>query len=183
MKYLIFFLGVISLVSCNNNDSCNYTNKSMTETEWTEYRSSAHNDMIAIETNFEPTLELTDEIINTSLEELIKQNKGKYSKKEQLQRDKEIEKIIKEEGTTMEFAEFIYCMPKPISPFDINNHAEVKFKFVPSTSALAKVYYLEDMGGFIRNNSDFYYNVSKEVRIEAEEQREKEILDKWDKYL
>ena len=39
------------------------------------------------------------------------------------------------------------------------------------------------MGAFIRNNSDFYNKVLKGIDIEAEKQREKEILDKWDKYL
>ena len=182
MKYLIFFLGVISLVSCNNNDSCNYTNKSMTEAEWQEYRSSAHNNMIAIETNFEPTLELTDEILNTSLEDLIKQKKGKYCPKEQIQIDNEIQRLIKEKGVSMSYARFIAEQDFQHHPHSLY-YIEPPVKHIPKTSALAKVYYLEDMGAFIRNNSDFYNKVLKEIDIETEKQREKEILDKWDKYL
>lgn len=179
MKYLIFFFGVISLVSCNNKNSHNYTNTTMTEEEW---QNSKPQDVIAIETTFEPTLELTDEILNTSLEDLIKQKKGKYCPKEQIQIDNEIQRLIKEKGVSMSYARFIAEQDFQHHPHSLY-YIEPPAKHIPKTSALAKVYYLEDMGAFIRNNSDFYNKVLKEIDIETEKQREKEILDKWDKYL
>ena len=179
MKYLIFFFGVISLVSCNNKNSHNYTNTTMTEEEW---QNSKPQDMIAIETTFEPTLELTDEILNTSLEDLIKQKKGKYCPKEQIQIDNEIQRLIKEKGVSMSYARFIAEQDFQHHPHSLY-YIEPPVEHIPKTSALAKVYYLEDMGAFIRNNSDFYNKVLKEIDIETEKQREKEILDKWDKYL
>lgn len=179
MKYLIFFLGVISSVSCNNKNGCSYTNATMTEEEW---QNTKPQDVIAVETTFEPTLELTDEILNTSLEDLIKQQKGKYCPKEQIQINNEIQRLIKEEGVSMEFARFIVEQEIQHRPHSLY-HINPPVKHIPKTSGLAKVYYLEDMGAFIRNNSDFYNKVLKDIYIENEKQREKEILDKWDKYL
>ena len=48
-----------------------------------EYQASRPSGTIDIPTTFEPTLELTDEIKNTSLADLIKQRKGKPSKADQ----------------------------------------------------------------------------------------------------
>ena len=70
----------------------------MNEADWQEYRNSTYESMIAIETTFNPTLEITEDIANTTLEDLIKQNKGKYSKEELLQKEQNIKRIMKEEG-------------------------------------------------------------------------------------
>lgn len=156
----------------------------MNEAEWQEYRNSTYESMIAIETTFNPTLEITEDIANTTLEDLIKQNKGKYSKEELLQKEQNIKRIMKEEGVSREFAEFIMShRPQIKSPTDISLGAEVNLKFVPSTSALAKVYYLEDMEGFIRNNQEFYNNTINEINEEKQNKIEEEAQRNWNKYL
>ena len=75
--YLLLVISTIA-VGCGNNQRS--TSSSMNEEEFQEYDSKKHEEgMIAIETTFEPTLELTDEIKNATLEELIIQGKGKLS--------------------------------------------------------------------------------------------------------
>ena len=78
--YIICLVFILS--SCTQNQ--NSTTRSMNEEDYQESRSL---DEIAVETTFEPTLELTDEIINSSLEDLIKQEKGKLSPYDQARKN------------------------------------------------------------------------------------------------
>lgn len=88
-------------VGCGNNQRS--TNSSMNEEEFQKYDSVKHEEgMIAIETTFEPTLELTDEIKNATLEDLIIQGKGKLSKADQERQDAYMKKFredMRKEGS------------------------------------------------------------------------------------
>lgn len=180
-------VGVISaiVVGCGNNQRS--TNSSMNEEEFQEYDSKKHEEgMIAIETTFEPTLELTIEIRNSTLEELIRKGKGKLSKYDQAKQDEYIKKRrneMKKEGFSddqINSSPYINLIPpKPyVSQQDMNR--EYKLKYVPATSNLAKVYYLEDMGRFIEHNEKFYNEIISKMQEESTPQKEQK---NWDKYL
>lgn len=155
---LILILFVLLIAGCNNHP--NTVSKAMTEQEWHE---SKQPNMILVEITFRPTLKLTDEIKNTSLESLIKQGKGQYNKKDKILIDKEVVRLMKEEGLSKEFAQkcaeinaYRILTPKV-------EQQEVKFKYVPTSSNLAKAYYLEDKYSFIKNNFEFYNKVINEI--------------------
>ena len=175
---LILILFTLLIVGCNNHP--NTASKAMTEQEWQE---SKQPNMILVEITFRPTLKLTDEIKNTSLESLIKQGKGQYNKKDKILIDKEVARLMKEEGLSKEFAQkcaeinaYRILTPKV-------EQQEVKFKYVPISSNLAKIYYLEDKYSFIKNNSEFYNKVINEIHNQNSKKIEEDIKKAWDGYL
>jgi len=182
MKRVPSLLLLITFVSsCGNNQ--NNIREEMNEEEFQEFNEAkSQESMIAIETTFEPTLELTDEIKNSTLEELIRQGKGKLSKADQAKQDayrKEMREKMKKDGLSDEFINYAGELEfafRPKSQLEIAR--EYKLKYVPVTSNLAKVYYLEDMGRFIEHN-ETYYNMIK-MQEESHDQQEQK---NWDKYL
>jgi len=190
--YIICLVFILS--SCTHNQ--NSTTRSMNEEDYQESRSL---DEIAVETTFEPTLELTDEIINSSLEDLIKQEKGKLSPYDQARKndwEKRRKKYIEEEKvkianklrnegrTEREITETLKSPMiglgfPPLTYSESDILSDFKIKYVPVTSNLAKVYYLENMGDFIRHNEKYYESVISSEK-EGEQQQEQK---NWDKYL
>ena len=141
----------------------------------------------------EPTLELTDETKNSTLEELIRQGKGKLSKADQQEHDvfikerdnylKKWRKEMRNKGWTdqqIRESEWVAMLgyKKPKSQLEIAR--EYKLKYVPTTSNLAKVYYLEDMGRFIEHNEAYYNSIMSKIQENSQGQDEQK---NWDKYL
>jgi len=186
MKRVPSLLLLIALVSsCGNNQ--NNTRAEMNEEEFQEFNEAKSQEgMIAIETTFEPTLELTDEIKNSTLEELIRQGKGKLSKADQAKceaymSENKRKRKMKGEGISDEYIEFVSQLEtcyKYVSPSDVNR--EYKLKYVPKTTNLAKVYYLEDMGKFIEHNGIFYNNIIRKMQEDSQGQDEQK---NWAEYL
>ena len=193
----LLFVFIVLFTSCVDNSSKQKEATRFVNEE--EYQETKPLDKIAIETTFEPTLELTDEIRNASLEDLIKQEKGKLSPSDQA-RKKEWERKTKikiekrkaemaiqfrNEGYTEEEIErmlknpFANLVQDPLTYSESDILYDYTLKYVPISSNLAKVYYLENMGDFIRHNSEYYNKVisSKYENIQQEEQKN------WDKYL
>ena len=186
MKRVPSLLLLIAFVSsCGNNQ--NNTRAEMNEKEFQEFNEAKSQEgMIAIETTFEPTLELTDEIKNSTLEELIRQGKGKFSKDDQAKCEaymNENKRKMKGEGISDEFIEFISQLETcygPVSPSDVDANRGYTLKYVPKTTNLAKVYYLEDMRKFIKHNWIFYNNIIEKMQEDSQRQDEQK---NWDKYL
>ena len=186
MKRVPSLLLLIAFVSsCGNNQ--NNTRAEMNEKEFQEFNEAKSQEgMIAIETTFEPTLELTDEIKNSTLEELIRQGKGKFSKDDQAKCEaymSENKRKMKGEGISDEFIEFISQLETcygPVSPSDVDANRGYTLKYVPKTTNLAKVYYLEDMRKFIKHNWIFYNNIIEKMQEDSQRQDEQK---NWDKYL
>lgn len=181
--YLLLVISTIAM-SCGLNQRS--MNSSMDEEEFQEYNKQKNDEgQIAIETTFEPTLELTDEIRNSTLEDLIKQGKGKLSRYDQQRQktaDENERRKLKSQGYSKKQIEEMMKLPRirteRKSACDFAR--EYKLKYVPKTSNLAKVYYLEDMGMFIEHNHDFYYNIISKLQEESQKQLEQK---NWDKYL
>ena len=184
MKTIVFMLmGTLIFLGCKKNQSSSRTE--MNEEEFHEFNEVKNQDgMIAIETTFEPTLELTDEIKKSTLEELIRQGKGKLSKADQAKQDayrKEMREKMKKDGLSDEFINYAGELEfafRPKSQLEIAR--EYKLKYVPVTSNLAKVYYLEDMGRFIEHNETYYKSIMIKMQEESHDQQEQK---NWDKYL
>ena len=183
--YLLLVISTIA-VGCGNNQRS--TSSSMNEEEFQEYDIKKHEEgMIAIETTFEPTLELTDEIRNATLEELIIQGKGKLSKADQERQDAYMKKFredMRKEGLSdsqIKNSEWIGLVASSRQPkSSIESARDYELKYVPATSNLAKVYYLEDMGKFIEHNQDYYNSIASRAQ-DGEQQSPKQ--KNWDKYL
>ena len=183
-QLLSLLLLTTSVCGCGNNPKTSRTE--MNEEEFQQYNEQRNEDgMIAIETTFEPTLELTDEIKNSTLEDLIRQGKGKLSKVDQEELDNYLlnwRKEMKKMGLTdqqIKNSEWMARLEKrPKSQLEIAR--DYKLKFVPATSNLAKVYYLEDMGRFIEHNETYYYSIISKMQEENQGQQEQK---NWDKYL
>ena len=181
IKHVMYALMLIVFVwGCGNSQ--NTTRIEMNEEEFQEYNQAKNQEgMIAIETAFEPTLELTDEIRKSTLEELIRQGKGKLSKVDQAKHDtymREMRKKMKSEGLSDEFINSLVSSHEYVSQTDVAR--EYKLKYVPATSNLAKVYYLEDMGRFIEHNEAYYNSIMSKMQ---EDSKGKDELKNWDKYL
>lgn len=193
VKFFIFCF-VFILISCTQNQ--NPATKSMNAEDYQESRSL---DEIAIETTFEPTLDLTDEINNSSLEDLIKEEKGKLSPYDQARKndwEKKRKKYIEEERIKIanklrndgrSKREITEALKSPMIglgfPPLIYSESDIlydfKIKYVPVTSNLAKVYYLENMGDFIRHNKKYYESVIYGEKDSNQQQEQKN----WNKYL
>ena len=148
-----------------------------------EYQASRPSGTIDIPTTFEPTLELTDEIKNTSLADLIKQRKGKPSKADQAlvdrkleQRGIDINKIFPIEWWDAVIYRVAY-ETEAIKFFD-----DVHIKHISTSSNLAKIFYLQDLCTFISLNTDYYIKNLWEESEEQKEEREKNAQKNWDKY-
>lgn len=189
MKKAITLLAIICLVvGCSNNQT--QTNKEFSVDEFQKYADKKNEDgMIAIETTFEPTLELTEELRKTSLEELIKQGKGKLSKVDQMilnEKKKKVINYLKRKGysnkeiKTMEESGLIAIKIATLPKDPIEYSREYKLKYVPETSNLAKVYYLEDAGRFIEHNQKYYNDIISQIQESTPQDQEQK---NWDKYL
>lgn len=184
-KSVYILMAMCFLLGCKNNPSSSRTE--LNEEEFKEFNEAKNQEgMIAIETTFEPTLELTDEIRNSTLEELIRQRKGKLSKADQAKQEtyrKEMRNKMKKEGLSddqINSSPYSQLGPSHqyVSPTD--NVREYKLKYVPATSNLAKVYYLEDMGRFIEHNETYYNSIMIKMQEDSQSQQEQK---NWDKYL
>lgn len=191
-NFVISTFAIIAFFGCTTNQR--ESTSEMSEDNFQEYNNKKNNDgLIAIETSFEPTLDLTDEIRNSTLEELIKQGKGKLSRYDQMRADEEkrmIQQEIDEEKKELrrkgysekEINEMVHrprlpkFRPKPTYEYT----GEYKLKYVPKTSNLAKVYYLEDMGRFIEHNQEFYNEVISKIKKDNKQNQEQK---NWDNYL
>ena len=190
-KELIILMLSFGVVGCINQQS--QPKAELSEDEFQKINKEKNEvGMIAIETTFEPTLELTDEIRNSTLEELIMQGKGKLSKYDQMQVDeqnkiekREIEaekRQLKSQGYTKREIDEIINRPrfrtKPKPTYEYAR--EYKLRYVSKTSNLAKVYYLEDMGRFIEHNQDYYNELISKIQNDSQQNQEQK---NWDKYL
>ena len=186
----ILFSLFICLCGCNNNPK-----KSNVISEDEYQKMLQESGTIAVPATFMPTLELTDEIRESSLEDLIIQNKGKYSAIEEEKREEYINKIIKEsrqqailEGRkfTKEdeafIREFEAKFERPMSPIEMSLYSGVTLKHLPQTSNIAKVFYMEKKESFIVYNKDFYYRVIRKQQSSHQEEREKAAQERWKEY-
>ena len=193
MRTIVYLLmGAFFLLGCKNNQSSSKTE--MNEEEFQEFNQAKNQDgMIAIETTFEPTLELTDEIKNSTLEELIRQGKGKLSEADQQEHDifikerdnylKKWRKEMRNKGWTdqqIRESEWVAMLGYKKTKSQLEIAREYKLKYVPTTSNLAKVYYLEDMGRFIEHNEAYYNSIMSKIQEDSQGQDEQK---NWDKYL
>lgn len=184
MKRILFIISAIVLVSCNSN---NQSSNSGIMTE-AEYQASRPSGTIDIPTTFEPTLELTDEIKNTSLADLIKQRKGKPSKADQALVDRKLEErgidINKMDSLrfpiVIEWDAVVYRVAYLTEAAKF--YDDVHIKHISASSNLAKVFYLQDLCTFISLNTDYYIKNLWEESEEQKEEREKNAQKNWDKY-
>lgn len=191
MKRLIILIigGALCFCGCKNAP------KSSILTE-DEYRKSLQESgLIAVPADFMPTMELTDEIRESSLEDLIIHNRGKYSKNEEKRREKYIQEQVdmarqralmegrrftkKEEQAIRELEALL---ERPISPSEMALNASVTIKHVPQNSNIAKVFYMENKEMFIFYNMDYYNRVKDKQRFSSREEREKAAQEKWKEY-
>lgn len=182
MKPILYLICAAFLISCNsnNNTTLEQNQGGMTEDQ---YQASRPSNTIDIPTTFKPTIELTDEIRNTSLEDLVRQGKGKLKPID----EEMVKKILieKYQGRGLS-AEFINYMRQ----FAINDVVQkyrampckVNLERVSVSSNLAKVLYLEDLVTFILYNQDYYFDITQKMRDEAQEAQEAENQKNWDKY-
>lgn len=196
-KTFILFILVAFMASCNINQG-NTSSNSMTLDEYNEFNKQQNEEeMIAINANFEPKLEITEEIKNTSLAELIKQEKGQLSAYDKVEkartekarlayRKKWRQKMKRQFGYSEKKLDAIqslsdlefYQKNNRVSPLDFFYREEITY--VSANSNLAKVYYLEDMGSFIKHNKEYYEKYKPNEETESvENQKHKN----WDKYL
>lgn len=157
MKSFIFILVIaFSWVSCKQQNS----NGTMTESELKE---TIPQGAIMIDVMFNPTLELSEKIKKTSLEELI------------IHRfDSIMYNAIKNRADIDE----LYPISNPID----GTANIVELKAISSTSNLAKIYFLQDFYSFYKHNSSYYQNIIDSVQNKREETRKKEIKDNWNRY-
>lgn len=157
MKSFIFILIVAFLVvSCKQQNS----NGTMTESEWKE---TIPQGAIMIDVMFNPTLELSEKIKETSLEELI------------IHRfDSIMYNAIKNRTNIDE----LYPISNPID----GTANVVELKAISSTSNLAKIYFLQDFYSFYKHNSSYYQNIIDSMQNKREETRKKEIQENWNRY-
>ena len=185
-KELIILMLSFGVVGCINQQS--QPKAELSEDEFQKINKEKNKaGMIAIETTFEPTLELTGEIRNSTLEELIRQGKGKISKYDQMILDMKMKKVIKlykDKGYTKKQIKELEKLGILEMDADFKElweyGREYKLKYVPATSNLAKVYYLEDMGRFIEHNQDYYNEVISKIQNDSQQNQEQK---NWDKYL
>ena len=190
MKRIIpIMLGVLCLCECKNAPQSN----SFTENEYRQMLQESG--MIAIPATFIPTLDLTDEIRESSLEDLIIQNKGKYSAFEEKKREVYINKRVEDErqrafSEGREFTEqdekLIRIVEanseRPISPLEMAMYSDVTLKHLPQTSNIAKIFYMDKKESFILFNQDFYCRVMRKQLSSQQEDREKAAQEKWKEY-
>ena len=191
MKRLIILIILVVLCLCG----CKNAPKSNIFTE-DEYRKMLQESgKIAVPATFMPTLELTDEIRESSLEDLIIQNKGKYSAFEEKRREEYINERIKNarqrafsEGRKFTkqdekiIRELEAKFERPMSPIEMSLYSGVTLKHLPQTSNIAKIFYMEQKESFIIYNTDFYYSVMRKHESSQQEDREKAAQDKWKEY-
>lgn len=157
------------VVGCSTNQRP--TSSSMNEEEFQVYDSTMHEErMIAIKASFEPTLELTDKIRNSTLEELIKERYKEYKKRLQV------------EGSTMSYETLNFIYPNPHIVTAARSHGMREVKKVPMSSNLAKVYFLEDFESFYIDNQEYYESIINIQEEEFDNARRKKLKEKWDKY-
>lgn len=182
MKRILFIISAIVLVSCNSN---NQSSNSGIMTE-AEYQASRPSGTIDIPTTFEPTLELTDEIKNTSLADLIKQRKGKPSKADQAIVNHKLEQrgidINKMDPLRFPIIWDAVVYRVAYETEAIKFYEDVHIKHISTSSNLAKIFYLQDLCTFISLNTDYYMKNLWEKREEQKEEREKNAQKNWDKY-
>ena len=161
-------------------------------------------DSIAVKASFVPMKELSEEDRKLSLEEFI----NKQLRKEIEKLDKEgkvIEKIVALSPYDEIQPEIRRLVGKGYSLGEATSEAirlksarrlggsskyKDNIKNIPITSALVKVYYLEDPESFKRNNTDYYNSIigilNKELeneRIEMQKKAEEDAQKQWEKYL
>ena len=195
MKYLPYIVVLAICIGCKNRIS-------NTENEVSSICDSIsacqQEEQIKINVLFQPTFNLTDDIKRTSLEELIRQDRGNFSPYEQ----KTNQKIYKElynrsddelrailvklspkKATHMRLIRSLYGTKTSAAETWANETIEKnsEYKYVPASSNLAKIYYLQDMGEFIRNNEDYFQRIQDCLLEERKQKMQKE--KKWDIYI
>lgn len=165
----VFF---VLLVGCD--DVKKHTNHSsvMTTEEYNSFKKENTNDKIAVISTFTPTLEITDYINNTSLEDIILHDIRK--KNSSANYNKEVQHKAFESMLDYSFL-----------PQNRNGliNATSEYVYVPVKFNLAKVFYLEDFYTFIKINSDYYQSIESKYYNEQNKKREQERQESWDKYL
>lgn len=156
LSTLIMMTAILCLFSCGKQKSNG--DGTMTESEWRETIPQGH---IVIDAMFNPTMELTETIKNTTLQELIIH---RY--------DSIMYHAIKHQTGI----ENLY--PPQASAYS----AAVHLKTIPATSNLAKVYFLQDFNSFYELNFDFYCAVIDSIQEIRRMGRERQVQENWDKY-
>ena len=134
-----------------------------TSEEWESQRSK---DQIASEVRFNPTMELTDEIINATLEELIIKD---VSTQDELSEYRQLFKESRE--TTSEYRDRLRYSP-----------SEIHLKYVSVNSNIAKIYFLQNPKGFCEHNSAYYNQCVEKVRHRIELEERMQNMKKWSNY-
>lgn len=155
LSTLIMMTAILCLFSCGKQKSNG--DGTMTESEWRETIPQGH---IVIDTMFNPTMELTESIKNTTLQEFI------------IHRHDNIMYHAIKHQTGMEN---LYPQASAYS-------ATVHLKTIPATSNLAKVYFLQDFNSFFELNFNFYCAVIDSVQEIRRKERESQAQENWDKY-
>lgn len=153
----LIMTAVLCLSSCGKQK--NNGEGTMTESEWRETIPQGY---IVIDATFNPTLELTETIKNTTLQELI------------IHRDDSIMYHAIKHNTGMEN---LYPLTQAST-----YSAAVHLKTIPATSNLAKVYFLQDFNSFYELNFDFYHAVVDSIQEIRRKERESHAQENWDKY-
>lgn len=153
----IMMTAILCLFSCGNQKSNG--DGTMTESAWRETIPQGH---IVIDAMFNPTMELTETIKNTTLQELIIH---RY--------DSIMYHAIKHQTG-------IENLYPPTQAFAYR--AEVHLKTIPAASNLAKVYFLQDFNSFYELNFQFYCAVIDSIQAIRRKERESQAQENWDKY-
>lgn len=138
----------------------------LTSEEWESQRPK---DQIAIDVNFNPTMELTDEIRNATLEDLIIKDYIRFYELDEIQQLKE---MLKQDRLTIE--ERLYLKRLTLS--------DVSLKFVSVNSNIAKIYFLQAPESFREHNSSYYNQCVEKVRQRLELEKKMQNMKNWSKY-
>ena len=182
MKKNLYLLSILMFISCVESKVDNeiVSSEVKEEKSTTTKNDEPEEEQIKVDVAFKPTMVLTDEIKNTTLKDLILKEKGKFSSEEQkdnnriyqealikAQKNPEMKKILKDLSPN-KYTEMTiirrFAPKKPMSQrwYETKGREHERCESVPESSNLAKVYYLQDMGEFVRHNEDYFEKIEGE---------------------
>ena len=183
--YLLTILLLIVACSCSNNNASKEDTQNqevMNEEQYQEYLED--NGLIAIPYSFEPTIKLTKKIKDTSLEQLIIDNAGQYSKEDQKKIKEKIKELCIKWGIEPDSSNSLLEIEavSEIESESLYDIPESRFHHVKATSNLAKVFYLEDKGKFQKYNQQYISNIENKKNKKEEEDFDEKRRKQWAEY-
>lgn len=133
----------------------------LTSEEWESQRPK---DQIAIDVKFNPTMELTDEIRNTTLEDLIIKDYIRFYELDPIQRYIQMQQMYERYRESRRYVMEVHLTYKSIN------------------SNIAKIYFLQDLEGFREYNSSYYNQCVKKVEHRLELEERMQNMKNWSKY-